>query len=223
MPVIASAASAASAKIASVVATAAAASTAAEPGWFHAGTISFEWAKAWPGWVIPAIFSFLAWRVTVGQHVTARAKLNLDLFERRYAAYQLLSEFMHCHLFDVERRRELYDKLQDATAEYRFLFGGAIYGYVLEAMSKSTALAVATDVLRQVYEDHPGQHDEARVEKKLIMRWFGMEISQMPTRFAPYLDFSAWAAVDDGPPWWVFWRHAAARLRRAFRPSAPTP
>lgn len=196
MPAIASAASAAALKAVSgaAVATAASAAHAVYPGWFEPGSLSFEWLKALPAWIVPAFFSYLAWTVTAGQHRTAKAKLNLDLFERRYAAYNLLWRFLSCHIAGRDQLPNMYAELQNGAPEFRFLFGPEVYAYVREALTNSTAQDFALSRLRQVYENQAGERQQAISENMRLTLWFEAQANGLPERFAPYLDFSSWTA-----------------------------
>ena len=57
-------------------------------GWFENGSISFEWAKSAPTTFAALVIGCIAGYIAFHQWRVAKAKLNLDLFEKRYVIFE---------------------------------------------------------------------------------------------------------------------------------------
>lgn len=172
------------------------------PGWLEPGTLSWEWAKAAPGALIPALVALAVGWVALNQYHVAKAKLNLDLFEKRLKLYELLSRLLRNRwdlingvvVIDDDDVLAVCDRLED----YLFLFGADMHDF-------------ADNVVSHTFELCETQHDfmaarresterEALATKIASARhWREVQRSQLAERFQPYLDFSSWSARTRKP------------------------
>lgn len=109
------------------------------------GTICFEWMKGMPAAVIAvagvAITAIIAYR----QYAVAKAKLKLDLFDKRYAIFQEIWEILSGVAIqgtqEFKKKNGLYTPFNNLRPKTRFLFGSAIADYVDELATNWTELS----------------------------------------------------------------------------------
>ncbi len=105
------------------------------------GTICFEWMKGMPAAIIAVagvlITGFIAYR----QYAVAKAKLKLDLFDKRYAIYQEIWEILSGVVINGTKRNGLYTPFNNLRPKVRYLFGTKIAEYVDQMATNWTRLA----------------------------------------------------------------------------------
>lgn len=123
------------------------------------------------------------------QRRVATAKLNLDLFDRRCELFMQVWGFLsHGAVGDVKEYSD--PDLTNLIPKARFLFGDEIAGFMNEAASKKTQMALGN-------KQKAGGHwptPEKDAELLEIGKWFQFEATNCFKRFDPYLDFSSWRA-----------------------------
>jgi hypothetical protein len=157
------------------------------PHWFETGTVSFELAKGLPAAFVALAIGLVAAWIAFWQYRVARAKLNLDLFERRIAIYDEVMTFLleslpggpQSFLATIERRDEV-----------PFLFGDEVVKYLDQVQQHR-------DELRQIETQavaNNGVVPPAQIPRHTeLTNWFVQQRSSGCRRvFAPYLDFGAW-------------------------------
>jgi hypothetical protein len=121
----------------------------------------------------------------------AAAKLNLELFEERYALFQTVWKFLTEQLNGLhEQQSPLSPEFTNLIPKARFLFGNEIGDYMDEAFKKRVRLMT---LIRQ----HNRELNNPSVEGQTmgsLEQWFTDEATNCFKRFSPYLDFSAWRA-----------------------------
>jgi hypothetical protein len=160
------------------------------PGWFENGSLSFELAKGLPTTIIAMIVVYIAWRqyrVAEEQKRVARAKLNLEIFERRLNIFQVTEQFL---LHTLDGTSHNGNEFTALFAEASFLFESEIEAY----MRLSMANCVAFMTLKS---RHTGQNQIVRPENDAreneLIEWLTSEYGGgCRLKFAPYLDFSEW-------------------------------
>ena len=155
--------------------------------WFAPDSLSFEFAKGLPAAfaaiVIGAIAAWIAfqqWRVT-------RAKLNLDLFERRLSIYRATDKYLLESLSGGSQG--FLDSIEGLDAA-SFLFGSEVSAYLREVHTMRNELrgidtrARANNNMVQFHEI--GRHN-------LLTQWL-IDQRKGPCHvvFAQYLDFGKW-------------------------------
>ncbi len=140
------------------------------------------------------VLGLLAWRINNRQAKTASDKLKLDLFDRRYAVYRGLTEWIS----DLQGRvvpDEEYTvhilKMQQA----QFLFGQDVNDWLAELRKKARAMNHARRVCQEARnEDRDRQRHaeimEATRSYHALTMEFDRELERTGAIFAPYLDFS---------------------------------
>lgn len=123
------------------------------------------------------------------QRRVATAKLNLDLFDRRYELFMEVWGFLsHGAVGDVTDPSD--PKFTNLIPKARFLFGDDIANYMSQASSKKTQMALANKQKTSAPYATP-QTDQELYELGV---WFQSEATNCFKRFADHLDFSHWRA-----------------------------
>ena len=148
-----------------------------------------SWLSIMQGCVPIAIAAMVAW-VGWRQFRAARAKLKLDLFEKRLAIFNATWEQVGRSAQNKPYEyRELglwFNKIHEAS----FLFGPDIVEYLNEIREK----AIEEQILwAKVQPQHPEPAtDEQKAKHKALNDWFLAEAKQIQHKFAPYLSFHEW-------------------------------
>jgi len=143
--------------------------------------------------LIPSVTALLVAIVTwigVQQHKLAKEKFKLDMFEKRFAVYKGVQEFLTIILqnakFDLNQLFEFRRKTQDST----FLFGKDIPQYIDVIDKKALKM-------RSVAEQYgplpvgPQRSELCEEESRLLMELLD-ELPRLKEVFAPYLRFDKW-------------------------------
>ncbi len=161
----------------------------AAPGWFQEGSISFEWAKSAPTTLVALVIGCLAGYIAYNQWRVAKAKLNLDLFERRYAVFEAtwteLSQAIQAH--EVRMTNPDFTNL---LPKAQFLFGPEIREYMFEVSSKIGELWIIQRKTKANNSVVPADQIDKDIE---LLNWLSKHaMEDCRARFAPYLDFQRW-------------------------------
>jgi len=158
--------------------------------WFAPGSLSFEIVKGLPvvfvTLVIGGIAAYIAWH----QWRVARAKLNLDLFDKRYKIFEAtwteLSQAIQqpAKMISNPNFTNLFPQAQ-------FLFGLEILNYMQEVAAKTTELWVMQKKIEANQNVLPANLIQRDQE---LLEWFSKHaMDECRARFGPYLDFSKWS------------------------------
>lgn len=156
------------------------------------------WERLWPELVkgLPAAFvalviggiaAYVAWR----QLHVARAKLNLDLFERREGIYDDVRFFLSASGRNADEVDKTREKFFSQIPKAYFLFGSEIGDFMTLAQANARELHQAELVLRST----PAASllwEEARATDVRLERFFERELKNLRGRFGPYMDFTEW-------------------------------
>jgi hypothetical protein len=155
------------------------------------GTICFEWMKGVPAAFVTLIIGAIATKITYNQFLVARAKLKLDLFDKRLVIFQKVWAILSEVVSTGTRGRNygLSTPFNNFMPEAEFLFGPDIAAYLREATAKWIELSG--------YEFESEQSDSSSRAKNAVRvaelrGWFHDEASNVRNKFAPYLDFKNW-------------------------------
>ena len=143
--------------------------------------------------VATSVLGVLAWMLARRQVKIASDKLKLDLFDRRYAVYLALTEWIG----DLQGRvvpDEDYGKHMRKIEPVQFLFGDEVKEWVLELRKKARAMNHARKVLAEARGSHPDdrRHDqitEANKTYSALTMEFDRELERTSPLLAKYLDF----------------------------------
>ena len=152
-------------------------------------TIWLELAKGLPAAFVAFIIGCIAARIAFNQYSVARAKLNLDLFDKRHHIFQKTWEL----LSQVSRPNVAAMRLDftNLIPEASFIFGKNIETYMYEISNKlieydTLNVKMQNIAIHPVSEDVPNRIAE-------LADWFYNEASTgSRVVFSEYLDFSKW-------------------------------
>lgn len=169
-----------------------------EPSW-----LLWEWAKAAPTALIPALIASAVGWVAYNQYRVARAKLNLDLFERRARLFAILNEALSARGevesnagYPEDQHVKVLDPvrlLAESREEFHFLFGNEIAELVGATIKNSYRARAIERSLAQVRTPTETRALETK-ERIELNEWFDRERRGLLDRFTRYLGFSNWAA-----------------------------
>lgn len=192
-------ASAAASQVAPQVASAASAAGVQAANWLAPGSLSFELVKGMPAAFVALVIGLIAAGIAYRQAEIARAKLKLDLFDRRYELYLLLWEFLSEGTVvppptdgpQVVRFRELHAKFFNAIPQAYFLFGREIGEFFESVRKNANDHNFALRRLQSLPTDHP---DRSASEEALLSfeQWANNELTGLRVRFQDHMSFERW-------------------------------
>ncbi|AXV99830.1 hypothetical protein CJO81_03090 [Ralstonia solanacearum] len=144
--------------------------------------------------LLTLVLGFLAWAVSDDQRTVARAKLRLDLFERRYAIFEVTWDYLsRCTEHKVPpRNAELAVKFANSIPQAAFLFGRELETYLNTIRDNAITLWLIQERTAANYNVLPPEDIERHTE---LQRWFFEEARQgAKTIFGRYLSFENWQA-----------------------------
>jgi hypothetical protein len=136
--------------------------------------------------LVAAIVSWTGYQ----QHLLAKEKFKLCLFEKRFAVYKGVQIFL-THIFmkakvDIDKLFEFRRDTQDAM----FLFDDAISTYIKEIDHKALDLHTTVKTYRPLPKGDKRSH-LCKHEAQLLRELTG-ELPKLKDVFAPYLKFKKW-------------------------------
>jgi hypothetical protein len=140
--------------------------------------------------VIAILAVYIAWQ----QHKTGRAKLKLDLFDRRYQVYRGLMDLFSAVVREGTVSNEVLGNFYRETDQKRFLFGDDICEYLKEVREKAVKLRQAHRVLAPISQDRgqtitQGRLTEASHTEIELLAWFDKQVEQAGQLFQNDLGF----------------------------------
>lgn len=133
--------------------------------------------------VTAAIATYVAYQ----QHKTARDKVRLDLYDRRFAVYAALQEFLASISVDARVDLAILAKYSRSTREAEFLFGAEVSAY-LDSIHRE---AVEYRKLNNVLLSPQGmpRHDDLAEQEGLALQRLLDHFELASIWFRPYLQF----------------------------------
>ncbi len=144
-----------------------------------------EALRALPVFIIGLIAAFIAWR----QYRTARAKLNLDLFEKRYAVFEVTWQFLSDIVWNARPTGPL-PSINNLIPQAGFLFGPQIKDYLKEVSKNATDLWS----INQRTKANQNVMVQTDISQHLaLLLWFwGEATGGADKMFAPFMEFKRW-------------------------------
>lgn len=137
-------------------------------------------------------------RTAAAQREIAQAKLQLDLFDRRYAMFEEVWEFLsRATSANVAEPPETWPELTNSIPKSRFLFGPEVESYMQLIHRKRLELDALHAQIRAQGCVVMSQEQSAQLTD--LQLWFFDEASQCSKRFARYLDFGEWRNTGPVP------------------------
>jgi hypothetical protein len=139
------------------------------------------------------IACFVAW-VGYQQHITARRKLRLDLYQRRFAVYEATLAFYQALIDSTESESDAFIKIQKTFIrcyrESQFLFDkdSGIYQILDEWHTQSFKVTGFKQHGKDVVND-PNTFLNMNNDHMQALVYFNSAIEQLERKIEPYLDF----------------------------------
>jgi hypothetical protein len=167
----------------------------------------FYWERPMPYWltivdtcakvviaIMSPILGYFAYKIAKRQADTARDKLKLDLYDRRYAVYLSLNEWIN----DLQQRvvpDEEYTAHIRKMEQAQFLFGEDVNDWLRDLRGKARVMNRARRESREISaegQDGPrrGELSAATAKYHELTLSFDGDLDLSGSVFAPYLDFS---------------------------------
>ena len=158
--------------------------------WFSPGTISFELLKGMPTALVALLAACLARWIAYQQYQVARARLNFDLFDKRYAIFEEVWRCMSDVVTTGPVPAYLSSPFDRFVPQATFLFGPEIEVYLRQA-SENLQEIWAISLRTKANHDVMPLADINRHRE--LLQWFLDEAQHGARRiFTPFLDFSRW-------------------------------
>lgn len=152
-----------------------------------ADPIVLELVKGVPTAVVASIAVVIAWR----QYLAARAKVKLDLYDRRYAIFEAAWKHLsNISSNSLEDREWLFSPFDNLRAPAAFLFGSKVESYLDRIREKRVELH---QVKRRIkMNGHIPLPEDAAIQADLEA-WFLQEAATgVKSVFSPWLGLEAW-------------------------------
>jgi hypothetical protein len=160
-----------------------------------AGTICWEMMKGVPAGVVTLIIGLIAAGITLRQYYVAKAKLKLDLFEKRYAIFHKTWVAVSAVIQGGTRQVNLglATPFNNFRPEAAFLFGKDMETYIDE-LSHNWAELHGLESERADLGGPAGPDRLKNIQRSSeLTKWFFEQASTgVKAKFAPYLDFQKW-------------------------------
>ena len=153
--------------------------------------LALETLKIAPTAFVGAVAVYIAWRqykVGAEQREIARAKLNLDLFERRLAVFDATWEAAS----RLSTNEPSYPPVTftNLYPQAAFLFGPEVEAYMKMLAAKLTQLAIIADLTSKNGGVVPA---DRTAERGNLEQWILVAaVDEIRAIFSPYLKFSQW-------------------------------
>lgn len=131
--------------------------------------------------------AYIAWQ----QYKTNRDKLRLDLFEKRYAVYKALMDYLRkTGGMEYPELIKQHTELRIGTHDAKFLFDKDVTEFLSEIYSKS---AHYRRVIHDLQDRNPSNHERYKLSAKEeceLLDWFDAQLNRARDVFSPYLSFN---------------------------------
>jgi len=126
----------------------------------------------------------------VQQHRLAKNKFKLDMFEKQFAVYKGVQEFLTSILQDGKFSFDKFFEFRRKTQDSTFLFGKEIHQYIEDIDKKSLELSSVAEM----YKPLPVGQERSELCRKetLLLGELIDELPKLTEVFAPYLRFYKW-------------------------------
>lgn len=167
-----------------------------------AASVDPHWTVYWGAFATPfvalvaaaiaASIAYRQWQTATAAAATARNKLKLDLFERRFTVFQAVAQLMARMSSDTSHDDKAVMKLITETAGVEFLFDAEVNRYLVEQLYDRTA-AVMRDQLERVHARARGDQpavDTLTEELAANRRWFDGQLPVWKDLTRPFLELT---------------------------------
>jgi hypothetical protein len=155
----------------------------------------------WPGIVsvliagIVAVVGLQQWLLARQQHLLAREKFKLDLFDKRFAVYKSAQQNIVKAIKAQQVRMEEAVRFGHDAQDAVFLFGPEIEKYLEMVYVKIADLSAVQSKYAQ--QPTPQEHKEIKEQEKKLVGELTSELRKLSDVFGPYLKFKVWTTNDE--------------------------
>jgi len=146
------------------------------------------WLQVLQGLLTPVIAMFAVY-IAYQQHKTARERLRLDLYNKRFSVYEALRDLLALIArearVDLKHIFEFTGKTRDAD----FLFGAEVTGYIEEVRRRAIDFRYLSDKLGADTLPAGPERDTIVEREHEHLEWFLGQFDIMQSMFRPYLRF----------------------------------
>ena len=142
--------------------------------------------KIFSGLLIPLI-AILAAYIAYQQAQTAKRKLKLDTFDKRYAIFIAVMDFLSLVVGNINVTNEQLFKLIQETKSSYFLFGEDIYTYIDDVYKKAIRLRLANQILNGRREISEEERTRLVNQDQELLEWFMQQAEEARQKFSKYL------------------------------------
>jgi hypothetical protein len=136
------------------------------------------------------VIALITTYIAVQQYRTNKLKVRLDLFEKRYAIYQGVKDFIRSAVREGNVSDEAFCKLDDETQDAFFLFNERVEEYVDELRSNGARLHYLRDQLNDQTIEIGEERNRLSAESAELSIWFGRQYLQSKQVFKKGLSVS---------------------------------
>ena len=129
--------------------------------------------------LIAILAGYIAWQ----QYRTARDKLKLDLYDRRFRVYRGLMDFLHAVIQEGSASRDALGKYYSETNEKKFLFDADVTDYMEEVRDKAVRLRQVGRKIENLPENQEQERSTAIDEDAELCQWFEEQAEERSTSF----------------------------------------
>ncbi|MEX8519503.1 MAG: hypothetical protein AB3X44_13415 [Leptothrix sp. (in: b-proteobacteria)] len=152
-------------------------------------SLCFEMAKGFPAAFVALMVGLVATYIAWKQYATARAKVKLDLFQRRYEIFERTWRHLS-EAIQTSPGPTPFSDFDNFIPQAGFLFGAEVEAYLRNISSKRIELWAIHSKTKSSCDVMAAEDVERHTE---LMKWFYAEASEGIRRvFAPWLDLKDW-------------------------------
>jgi hypothetical protein len=136
--------------------------------------------------VIAVVTTYIA----IQQYRTSRLKFKLELFEKRYAIYEGVKNFILSAVREANLSNDDFFKLNEETQDAFFLFGARVEKYINELRSKGARLRYLNERLSDQSLPIGEERSKLSKEDAELNTWFGNQLVESKHVFRKHLRVS---------------------------------
>jgi hypothetical protein len=124
------------------------------------------------------------------QFQIARAKLKIDLFEKRIAVFNATRQMLGAMVSDGPGELEKVYEFRAAVAAAPFLFDDDVIAYLEEIDSRAVDLRA---IVKRIEKPSTNGDRDSLIDKEAAVQiWFKNQLLEITAKFMPYLGLHTW-------------------------------
>jgi hypothetical protein len=152
--------------------------------------ISTKLIEGIPAGIVALIVAGVASLIAFNQFRVAKAKLNLDLFEKRMEVFNAVVELLKACAMQAPVNDKVLREYMSKMASAKFLYGDSVYEYMHVVAKKNFEMVALIVVRSKVEGDIIRSAEHADVME--CQSWFLDQFGEHQKLFEPFLSFSEW-------------------------------